>query len=348
MRILIVDDDEIVLDMLSATLEMDGHQVLRAGNGTEALDVLSREDVRMVISDWMMPGVNGIELVKRIRAHDTDRYIYTILLTSRTDKTDAAEGLDAGADDFISKPFDPVEMRLRIKAGERLLSLESHQVTIFALAKLTDVRDNETGMHLERLREYSRLLALHIMNIPQMRGKLSPDYADMIYLTSPLHDIGKVGIPDCVLLKPERLDDTEFTVMKTHTTLGGETFSAALEQFHEAGYLRMAYEIALNHHERYDGHGYPNGKKGNEIPLCARIVSVADVYDALISKRVYKQAFSHEIARSIIIEGIGTQFDPMVVDAFIARETEIRGIATRLADEARASAYQSVIDKKAA
>jgi len=332
MRILIIDDDDITLDVLDATLSAGGHEVLQANNGLEALQILEQNHVDLVITDWMMPGASGLELIRRIRSAYINRYIYIILLTSRGDKVDIVEGINAGADDFIVKPFDPTELSVRVKAGERILSLETRQITIFALAKLADIRDDETGMHLERMREYSRILALHISNRPELLDKLSSDYADMIFMTSPLHDIGKVGIPDCVLLKPGRLDDEEFVVMKTHTTLGGETFSAALEQFPDAQYLRMARDIALYHHERYDGKGYPEGRAGTDIPLCARIVSVADVYDALISKRVYKQAFSHEIARSLIIEGSGAQFDPIVVDAFMAHEEEIRAIADRLAE----------------
>lgn len=332
MRILIVDDDEITLELLGATLSHDGHEVLQAHNGLEAMENLEHNSVELVITDWMMPGMTGVDLVARIRQLYTNRYIYTILLTSRGDKVDIIEGLNSGADDFIVKPFDPTELSVRVKAGQRILTLESRQITIFAMAKLTDIRDDETGMHLERMREYSRILAQHIAGLPELHGRVSSDYPEMIYLTSPLHDIGKVGIPDCVLLKPSRLDDTEFVVMKTHTTLGGETFSAAIEQFPDTDYLRMARDIALYHHERFDGKGYPSGLSGTDIPLCARIVSVADVYDALISKRVYKQAFSHEIARSLIIEGSGTQFDPMVVTAFVAHEDEIRAVANRLDD----------------
>ena len=333
MHILIVDDDEIALDMLEMMLDSNGHTVIRTNDGADAMRIIDQEMIGMVISDWMMPGVSGLDLIRHIRSRNSARYIYTILLTSRSDSVDIVEGLNAGADDFITKPFNPAELAVRIKAGERILSLETRHVAIFALAKLTDSRDNETGHHLERIREYSRVLAEHIMALPELQGKLSPDYADMIYLTSPLHDIGKVGIPDCVLLKPARLDDSEFVVMKTHTNVGGETLSAAVEQFPEVEYLRMARSIAMYHHERYDGKGYPEGRRGMNIPLCARIVSVADVYDALVSKRVYKQAFSHEIARNMIIEGSGTQFDPMVVSAFIKHEDEFFDIWQRLNDE---------------
>lgn len=332
MRILGVDDDEIALDILEAAVEADGHVMTRASSGLEALNILQHERIQLVISDWMMPGIGGLDLVRKVREMSASRYTFFILLTSRTEKTDLLEGLEAGADDFVIKPFDPIELRLRLKVAQRVLALETHQLTIFVLAQLADTRDNETGNHLVRIREYSRVLADYISGTPEMESELSADYAELIYLTSPLHDIGKVGIPDCVLLKPGRLDDPEFAVMKTHAYLGGQTLEAALEQFPDAAYLQMARDIAMCHHERYDGKGYPTGIAGQEIPLCARIVAVADVYDALVSRRVYKQAFSHEIARSLIVEGRGTQFDPVVVDAFVANEKAFESISVQYAD----------------
>jgi putative two-component system response regulator len=332
LRILGVDDDDIALDILEAAISADGHELIRAANGLAALNILQHERIQMVISDWMMPGISGIDLANRVREINAGRYTYFILLTSRTEKSDILDGLNAGADDFIIKPFDPVELRLRLKVGQRVLALETHQLTIFALAQLADTRDNETGNHLLRIREYSYLLAQHIVDSYKEDYKLPGDYAELIYLTSPLHDIGKVGIPDCVLLKPGRLDDSEFAIMKTHAYLGGQTLSAALQHFPEAAYLQMASDIAMYHHERFDGKGYPNGLKGQAIPLCARIVSVADVYDALVSRRVYKQAFTHEIARSIIVDGSGTQFDGNIVDAFMANEKNFESIALQYAD----------------
>lgn len=332
MRILGVDDDDIAPDILEAAVADDGHELVRAANGLAALNILQHERIQLVISDWTMPGMSGIDLVRKVRDGSTGLYTYFILLTSRTDEADLLNGLEAGADDFLIKPFNPMELRLRLKVGQRVLALETHRLTIFALAQLADTRDNETGNHLARMREYSRMLAQHLAEAPELNLGLSGDYPELIYLTSPLHDIGKVGIPDCVLLKPGRLDDSEFAVMKTHAYLGGQTLSAALEQFPDAAYLQMARDIAMYHHERYDGKGYPTGLAGEDIPLCARIVSVADVYDALVSRRVYKQAFSHEIARSLIIEGSGTQFDSKVVDAFIANEKGFESISAQYAD----------------
>ena len=274
---------------------------------------MRRRTCRMVISDWNMPNMDGLELCRRIRGHDSFGYIYVILLTSHDSPQKVVEGMSAGADDFISKPFHPAELLVRIRAGERVLSLETRDVAIFALARLAESRDPDTGAHLERVRRYSRALAQQLALRPKHFEEVDAQYIQLIYLTSPLHDIGKVGIPDSVLLKPARLTPSEFEVMKTHATLGAETLDAALREYPGATFLQMARDIAATHHERFDGSGYPAGLVGTEIPLCGRIVALADVYDALTSKRVYKDAFSHASARHIIREESGSHFDPEVV-----------------------------------
>jgi putative two-component system response regulator len=294
MRILIVDDNEIALDVLTHALTQFGHEVEAAREGAEALEALSEDSCRLVISDWEMPGMDGLELCRRVRREEFSGYIYFILLTARSGTDNIVEGLSAGADDFLTKPFDPGELRVRIRAAERVLSLETRDVAIFAMAKLAESRDPETGAHLERVRSYSRLIARRLTGLERFRTQVDAEFIRLIYLTSPLHDIGKVGIPDSVLLKPGRLSDREFEIMKTHTTIGADTLDAAAQQFPGVRFLEMAREIALTHHERYDGSGYPSGLSGDEIPLSGRIVALADVYDALTSKRVYKQAFSHD------------------------------------------------------
>lgn len=193
-------------------------------------------------------------------------------------------------------------------------------LTIFLLARLAETRDTDTGSHLERVREYTRILATRLRKREGYIDTIDDFFVELLYITSPLHDIGKVSIPDAVLLKPGRLDDAEYEIMKTHATMGAETLDLALNEFPDADFLRMARDIAGCHHERPDGMGYPNGLVGNEIPLSARIFSVVDVYDALVSKRVYKDAFSPIVAKNIIIEGFGTQFDEDVVAAFIECE----------------------------
>jgi putative two-component system response regulator len=209
-------------------------------------------------------------------------------------------------------------------------SLKNRDVMLFALAKLTESRDVEMGMHLERMREYCRILAAELSGWDEYAGGIDDEYIRLLCLTSPLHDIGKAGIPDRVLLKPGRLTPEEFETMKLHTTIGGATLAAVADAYAPDRYLMMARDIALTHHECYDGKGYPRGLAGADIPLCGRITAVADVYDALTTKRVYKPSFSHDHARDVIREGAGTQFDPDVVKAFFAREQEIMQVAKTL------------------
>ena len=326
MRVLIVEDDDIALELLENTLTQAGYEVVAARNGREAIEIIRAGHCRLVISDWEMPEMNGIELCKEVRERSA-AYVYMILVTSRDAMEDVIEGLNAGADDFITKPFEPTELCVRLRAGERMLSLDSRDLTIFVLAKLAESRDPETGAHLERVRDYCRVIAEHLSNQDAYRDVVDGQYVETIYLTSPLHDIGKVGIPDRVLLKPGRLTDEEFEQMKMHVTIGADTLDSAAKEHPEAVFLKMARDIARTHHERFDGTGYPAGLVGEEIPLCGRIMALADVYDALTTKRVYKEAFTHEKARSIILAEENRHFDPDIVKAFV--ENEDRFIAIR-------------------
>lgn len=330
MRVLVVDDDPVCLEMLVEVLRAMGHDAEAATDGAQAYDMICRGDFRIVLSDWNMPGVSGVELCSRVRKRSLSGYVYFILLTSLDRNQHLVGGLQAGADDFLSKPFNPDELAVRLRAAERIVSLESRDLIIFSLAKLAESRDPETGAHLERIREYCRLLAQHLSQYSPYRDQIDADYVRTIFLTSPLHDIGKVGIPDHVLLKPGRLTPAEFEIMKQHAVIGSQTLDAAIQAQPTAEYLRFARDIAWSHHEKYDGSGYPRGLAGDEIPLCGRIVAVADVYDALTTKRVYKPAFSHEKAREIILAGRGKDFDPHVVDAFITREQEFIAIKRQL------------------
>ncbi len=333
MKILVVEDNQIESNLLENALRNFGHEVTTARDGREALDLIRSGNYKMVVSDWEMPEMTGIELCREIRARYRSSYVYVVLLTSRSGTDCVVEGLSAGADDFISKPFHPQELRVRIRAGERVLSLQSRDVTIFSLAKLAESRDTDTGAHLERMREYSRIIAAELATTDEYQDELDGDAIELIYLTSPLHDIGKVGIPDHVLLKQGPLTYEEFEVMKQHSVIGGQTLDAAMQAYPEAEFLQMARDIAWTHHEKFDGTGYPRGLAGQEIPLCGRIVAVADVYDALTSKRVYKLPYTHEVARSHIIEDQGTHFDPDVVDAFLRCEQEILDVRARFANQ---------------
>ncbi|MCL2006243.1 MAG: response regulator [Planctomycetaceae bacterium] len=328
MQVLIVDDSRVILIALKKLLSDNGYEVTTAENGQEGLEALENNPAcRLVISDWEMPIMSGIEFCKAVRAQDGPGYVYFILLTSRQEVENIEEGMAAGADDFISKPYNIGSVLARLRAGERILALETRDVAIFALAKLAESRDNDTGAHLERVQYYCKALCQRLATQEKFQGVVDHEYARLIFQTSPLHDIGKVGIPDAILLKPGRFTPEEFEIMKSHTTIAADTLNAALAKFPGVAFLKMAKEIAESHHEKVDGSGYPYGLKGDEIPLCGRIIAVADVYDALVSPRVYKPPMTHEEACQIIEEGRGKHFDPDIVDAFHAvgeRFIEIR------------------------
>lgn len=338
MRILVVEDDPITRQILQRALLSQGYEVGTAADGKEALKVQTEFKAQLIISDWEMPEMDGLELCRAVRADRSRGYVYFILLTARDGTKSVIEGLDAGADDFLSKPFEPEELFVRIRAGKRVASLETREVAIFALAKLAESRDNDTGAHLERVRAYSRMLSEDMGTQEKFQGQITDEFVHRIFLTSPLHDIGKVGIPDRVLLKPGKLSDDEFNIMKTHTIIGGQTLEAALDQFPNADFLRMARDIAFTHHEKWDGSGYPNGLSEEAIPLCGRIVALADVYDALTSRRVYKDAFTHAKARQILMEGAGKHFDPDVTDSFVRIEDRFIDIRKAFGNEFRQAA----------
>ncbi len=335
--ILLVDDDPVCLELLDAVVRQLGYEVITASDGATAFDLICRGDFRVVLSDWQMPGMSGLELCQQIRQRQLSAYVYFILLTSLSREENLVAGLQAGADDFITKPFDPEELHVRLRVAERIVSLENRELIIFSLAKLVESRDSETGAHLERMREYSRLLAEELSKTDRYRETVDADYVRTIFLTAPLHDIGKVGIPDQVLLKPGRLTAEEFEIMKQHTVIGSQTLEATIAAQPSAAYLLVARDIALTHHEKYDGSGYPQGLMGEEIPLCGRIVAVADVYDALTTKRVYKEAFSHSKAKEIITSGRGKDFDPDVVDAFLRREEDFIATSRNLSSHSKSA-----------
>jgi putative two-component system response regulator len=253
------------------------------------------------------------------------------MLTARSGTQNIIDGLNAGADEFISKPVSPEELCVRIRTGERILALESREVTILSLAKLAQSHDQETGAHVDRMREYCRVLAETLSEQDTFREQVDGDFVHLIYLTSPLHDIGKVGIPDSILQKAGPLTEDEYEIMKQHAVTGGMTLDSAIYAYPDARFLCMARDIARSHHERFDGSGYPHGLMGDAIPLCGRIVALADVYDALTTRRVYKPAVSHRNARRIILAGRGTQFDPDIVQAFLASEERFVDIHHRYA-----------------
>ena len=332
MKILVVDDELVSRRKLEILIQSLGYETLVAEDGTEGWDIWKNEMPKIVITDWVMPGMDGLELCRRIREAEGSQYTFIIIVTSKNEVHDIVSGMDAGADDFITKPFVQEELAVRIKAGERILGYLTRDIVIFSMAKLAESRDPETGNHLERIRYYSKTLAQAMADSNVLGSEIDNLFIENIFLTSPLHDIGKIGIPDYVLLKPGRYDDRDYEIMKTHSRVGYETISEALKRYPKADYLRMSAEIALSHHEKFDGSGYPNGLKGEEIPLSARIVALSDVYDALVTKRVYKNPYPHDMVRNMIVEERGTHFDPVVVDAFLSCEERFIEIFKKFAD----------------
>jgi len=320
MKVLIVDDELVSRKKMDKLIQSLGHETVVAKDGIEGWEIWKNERNRMVITDWIMPRMNGLDLCRKIREAEGSQYIYLIMVTSKNDVNDIVTGMNAGADDFITKPFAKGELAVRIRAGERILGFETRDLVIFSMAKLAESRDPEMGGHLERIRYYSKTLAEAIFKSDDLPQEIDNLFVDNIFLTSPLHDIGKIGIPDYVLLKPGRFDDKEFEIMKNHCRIGFETLNEALKRYPKADYLLMSAEIAHSHHEKINGIGYPDRLKENEIPLSARIVALTDVYDALVSKRVYKDAYGHDMAKDIIMKEKGEHFDPMVVDAFLSCE----------------------------
>ena len=363
--LLIADDEPSILLVLEDLLE--GHYDVRAfDDGKPLLDyLLQGGKADLVLTDVMMPGIDGFEVCRQVKSSPATRDVPLLFLTGLDSDTDEAYALSLGAEDFIHKPVSPpvvlsrirnhldlaearrelkrrnfelekiVEERTReiVRRGEQLIA--SHEATIAALCNLAEVRDKETGNHILRTQHYVRLLAEALKDHPRFRADLTEECRLMIFRSAPLHDVGKVAIPDDILHKPGRLDPDEWTIMRRHCEYGRDALERAAGTLEEGGdaYLKVAVNIAYSHHERWDGTGYPQGLAGDAIPVCARLMAVADVYDALITKRVYKTAFPHEQAVKMIAVERGRQFDPDVVDAFVKLSGEFDEIARRYRDE---------------
>jgi putative two-component system response regulator len=371
-RILIVDDDPVVSGMLGVTLAAAGFQVVEANSGEEALALLAKaaepnhgqlpDIVFLDVEMWN--GIDGFEVCRQLKANPATRRIPVIFLTAKSDPAYEQLGFALGAIDYIAKPISPpivnarVRTHLALKAAadflqDRNVYLEqeverrteeahrrteelriSQEVTMVALASLAETRDNETGNHILRTQHYVLALARHLCNHARFSAALSEEVVDRVFKAAPLHDIGKVGIPDRILLKPGRLDAAEFEIMKTHTTLGRDAIENAQQRVGvSVPLLEVAKEIALSHQEKWDGSGYPEGLAGEAIPLSARLMAVADVYDALVSRRVYKAPMSHGQATEIIVAGRGQHFDPDISDAFVALQAQFQLIAKRFEDQ---------------
>lgn len=354
--VLVVDDTPDNLSLMSALLK-DLYKVKVANGGEKALKIAQSENPPdLVLLDIMMPGMDGYEVLQHLKRDPKTRDIPVIFLTAKSEIEDEKRGLEMGAVDYITKPISPpivmarVATQLDLKAsadflrskadfleaevGKRTREVMAIQdVTILAMASLAETRDSDTGNHIRRTQFYVKALAEKLKTHPRFSRFLTEQNIKTLFKSAPLHDIGKVGIPDRILLKPGRFEPAEFEIMKTHTTLGRDAIDHAEKSLGtEVEFLKMAKEIALSHQEKWDGSGYPQGLAGDSIPISARLMALADVYDALISRRVYKQSMSHEKAVEIIVEGKGTHFDADMVDAFVELQEEFRTIALRFAD----------------
>jgi putative two-component system response regulator len=360
-KILIVDDDRAFRALIVALLRPE-YDLAEAESGAEALHVVASFRPDLVLLDVAMPGIDGFETCRRIKAGALGKSVHVIIISAKSSRADQLHAFEVGADDYVVKPIDRHELRARVQLHFRLRDtvaqaeriqaelasrhadlrrlaaertqeiLATQDVAVFAMAKVTECRDTETGQHLVRMRAYAQTLAEELRRGSPYADMIDDRFLDDLYRSSPLHDIGKVGICDAILLKPGQLTREEFETMKRHTVIGANVLDEAMLQSRCAGFLAMGAVIARFHHERWDGTGYPAGLIGPETPLPARIVAVADVYDALTSVRPYKEALPPDTARALVEEGAGTQFDPVVVQAFSARFSDFLQIQVRHGD----------------
>jgi len=353
--ILAVDDTPSNIDVVKGVLS-DEYFIQAAISGKMALNIIQKSIPDLILLDIMMPDMDGYEVCEEIKRHEQYKDIPIIFLTAKAQVEDETKGLALGAVDYITKPISPpilkerVKNHLLLKASRDLLKKQNEileekvikrteqmeelqDVSMVAMGALAESRDPETGNHIRRTQRYVHALALKLKEHPRFSDFLTPEVITSLYKSAPLHDIGKVGVPDQILLKPGKLTFEEFEEMKKHTTYGRDAILSAENQISRADdFLKFAKEIAYYHQEKWDGSGYPEGIAGEDIPTSARLMAVADVYDALISRRVYKPPFPHEKAVSIILEGKGSHFDPDMVDAFIEIADNFYAIAQEFAD----------------
>jgi len=345
-KILIVDDSPEAIDVLINALPKNYKRQV-ALTGEKAIRILnsSEELPDLILLDVVMPGMDGYEVCKIIKNDERLKGIPIIYLSVLTDTKDKVKAFQRGGVDFIEKPFQLEEIRARVdthlklrffqkeletynynlekKVKEKVREIsESQMATIFALAKLAEARDNEAGDHLKRIQIFCRLIAEKLSESSDYKARINIDFIDDLQKASPLHDIGKVGIRDAVLLKPGMLTREEFEEMKRHTTIGANTLKDVYQNYPSNHFIKTGIEIAQSHHEKWDGSGYPDGLRGEEIPLSAQIMALVDVYDALRSKRVYKEAYSNDKTKQIIIDGSNKHFNPLIVETFLEFEQE--------------------------
>ncbi len=343
--LLVVDDTPENIDVLRGILGGD-YMVKIANNGSLALKIVAAQPPDLILLDVMMPGMDGYEVCRQLKENETTRDIPIIFVTARGEVADETLGFELGAADYITKPVSPPIVHARVRAhlalsnqrrhleqlvAKRTGELErtnrelekTHLVMLQQLGRAADYRDNETGMHIVRVGNFSKLLGL--------ASGLMESQAELLMYASMMHDIGKIGIPDHILLKPGKLTEEEFKVIKKHPEIGAQIIGD-----HDAEVLKMAKQIALTHHEKWDGQGYPHSLSGENIPIVGRIVAIADVFDALTCIRPYKRAWSIEDALGLIVKETERHFDPNLVKLFLSLETEVRRIASEYSDAADA------------
>ncbi|WP_088285924.1 two-component system response regulator [Ideonella sp. A 288] len=361
--VLVVDDTPANLHLLTQVLNKQ-YRVQLATSGAKALAIAQREPPDLIVLDVMMPEIDGYEVCRRLKADPRTCHVPVLFLTALARPEDETRGFEAGGADFVHKPFNPatvlarVRTQLTLKAAQDALRHRNHQLsgeldarrceverlrdtTLFVMVGLAEFRDSDTGYHIQRTQEYVRTLATWLAAQPDSPPELTPEAIDELAKAAPLHDIGKVAIPDGVLLKPGKLTADEWEVMKTHASHGADLLQRAIDRLEGAAGPMLHYgkQIARHHHERWDGSGYPDGLAGPQIPLAARLMAVADVYDALISRRPYKGPMSHADAMAFIRAGAGSHFDPRIVAALDACEQTVIDIGARWRDGGDAATH---------
>lgn len=344
-KILVIDDNVTNVKILKIILEKAGYETETVTDPLMATAKVKEVNPGLILLDINMPEIDGFTLCREFKKDETIRDIPVIFISALSDDDSMVDGFHAGGVDYILKPFKAETVKARAathlqihelqreletankiledKVKEQVQQISDMQMeTIFSLAKLAQSRDDDTGKHLERVQKYCSILATQLKKDGAFDGLITDDFIKNIVNASTLHDIGKVGITDLILLKPGKLTEEEFETMKTHTIIGAETLDDVDKKFGNNAFIEIGKVIARHHHERWDGRGYPDKLAGEEIPIAARIMAIADVYDALSQKRVYKEAFSHEKCIQIIKESSGSQFDPVIVDAFLKTEQE--------------------------
>ncbi len=355
-KILIVDDEKFYLDVLMELLQ-DQFKIVVAKDGEQALRRAASEPrPDLILLDILMPDMDGYQVCERLKADPKTREIPVIFLTIKSEVADELRGFELGAVDYISKPMSPPIVQARVnthialsqaraqlanrnseletKVRERTDELSrTKDVAIYCMASLAETRDTETGKHILRTQNYILCLARKLKDQGLYSDYLDDQTIELLYKTSALHDIGKVGVPDRILLKPGKLDSEEWEIMKQHARYGHDALLRAEQVLGSTDFLVMAREIAYTHHEHWDGSGYPQGLLGDAIPISGRLMAIADVYDALVNRRVYKEPYSHEYAVKTIQEASGVHFDPCMVDAFTTLADDFLHIAVELADK---------------